>query len=254
MLTLETPMKKLALIAISCLVVAACETSNGDTKPEAQSVDAAAPEVPAKTPTSAPAKDPSRLPAEVDVAPAGKAIATFAGGCFWCMEKPFEVIDGVDAVYSGYTAGPEKNPTYKQVSSGATGHTEAVRVIYDPAKVKYSLLLQVYWRSINPTQVNGQFADHGTQYRTGIYYHDAEQKKLAEISKEEIAKKFDAPIAVEIKEANDFWPAEVYHQDYYLKNSAHYERYRVGSGRAGYLDKTWGDEAYGYSLHKPKKK
>jgi len=230
-----------------------CQSTNdGNGEPEQAAVPTD--EAPLASPT-APAVDKSRLPPEVDVAPAGKAIATFAGGCFWCVEKPFEVIDGVEAVYSGYTAGTELNPTYKLVASGQTSHTEAVRIIYDADKVTYDLLLEVLWRNIDPTQLNGQFVDHGTQYRTGIYYHDDAQKAVAEKSKAALESlgKFDKPIVVEILPASDFWPAEEYHHDFYKKSPEHYHPYRSGSGRDTYLEKIWGPAAGGYSLHQTEK-
>ena len=168
--------------------------------------------------------------------------ATFAGGCFWCMEPPFEKLDGVIDVVAGYTGGHVKDPTYEEVCSGGTGHAEAVQVVYDPSKVTYAELLDVFWRQINPTDPGGQFADRGSQYRTAIFYHDAEQKRLAEASKEALQRsgKFDRPIATEIVEAKEFYKAEEYHQDYHAKSPMHYRQYRTGSGRAGYLQETWG--------------
>lgn len=169
--------------------------------------------------------------------------ATFAGGCFWCMEPPFEKLDGVVSVTAGYTGGTEKHPTYPQVSSGKTGHAEAVEIVYDPSKVTYEKLLEVFWRNIDPTTPNQQFADKGTQYRTAIFYHNEEQKQLAIESKEHLEKsgKFDRPIVTEIVSAATFYPAEEYHQDYYKKNSIHYKLYRIGSGREGYLKHVWGE-------------
>lgn len=169
--------------------------------------------------------------------------AIFAGGCFWCMEGPFEHLDGVLEVVSGYAGGVEKSPSYEEVSSGRTGHTESVKVVFDPARVNYEKLLETFWRQIDPTQVNGQFADKGPQYRTAIFYHSEEQRRLAEASKESLAAsgKFDQPIATEIVPATSFYPAEDYHQDYYKKNPLRYKRYRAGSGREGYLERTWSD-------------
>ena len=160
------------------------------------------------------------------------------------MEGPFEKIDGVRAVLSGYTDGPERGPTYKQVSSGRTGHTEAVIVYYDPATVRYEALLDAYWRSMDPTDAGGQFGDRGSQYRPGIFVHDDAQRQAAQAAKEALAQsgRFDKPIIVPIKDAGDFWVAEDYHQDYYKTNAGHYERYRVGSGRAGFLKRVWGSE------------
>ena len=170
--------------------------------------------------------------------------ATFAGGCFWCMEPPFEKLDGVISVTSGYTGGKETGPSYEEVSSGRTGHVEAVQVMYDPSKISYEYLLDVFWRQIDPTDDGGQFADRGKQYRTGIYVHDREQKKLAEASKRKLEKSgvFKKPIVTQIIWASPFYPAEGYHQDYYKKNPSHYKRYRRGSGREGFLETVWGDK------------
>ena len=168
--------------------------------------------------------------------------ATFAGGCFWCMEPPFDKLEGVTSTTSGYTGGPEENPTYKEVSAGKTGHAEAVQIVYDPKKVSYKKLLEVFWMQINPTTPDRQFVDVGSQYRPGIFYHDDKQRRLAEESKIEIAEsgRFDGPIVTEITKAGVFWPAEDYHQDYYMKSPTRYKFYRFGSGRDRYLDKVWG--------------
>jgi peptide methionine sulfoxide reductase msrA/msrB len=174
---------------------------------------------------------------------AGKlAKATFAGGCFWCMEPPFEKLPGVMSVTSGYTGGPEKGPSYGEVSSGRTGHVEAVQVAYDPNQISYDYLLKVFWRQIDPTDDGGQFADRGKQYRTAIFVGNRSERKLAEASKAELAKSgiFDAPIVTEIRWAQPFYAAEAYHQDYYKKNPSHYKRYRVGSGREAFLKSVWG--------------
>ena len=172
------------------------------------------------------------------------AKATFAGGCFWCIEAPFEKVDGVRSAVSGYTGGEEENPTYKQVSSGSTGHLEAVEVTYDPMKVTYQQLLDVYWRQFDPTDAGGSFYDRGTQYTSAIFYHNQVQKELAEASKKALEEsgKFDKPIVTPIRKAEEFYPAEKYHQDYYKKNSAHYKRYRKGSGRDRFIEKYWGKE------------
>ncbi len=168
--------------------------------------------------------------------------ATFAGGCFWCLQPAFDETSGVISTTVGYTGGAAANPTYEQVCSGTTGHAETIQVIYDPSKVTYEQLVDVFWHHINPTTLNGQFADKGTQYRTAIFYHDREQQQLAEVSKEHLAKsgKFDKPIVTEIVPASTFYPAEEYHQHYYKKNALHYNLYKIGSGREGYLKKTWG--------------
>jgi peptide methionine sulfoxide reductase msrA/msrB len=170
--------------------------------------------------------------------------ATFAGGCFWCMEPPFEKLEGVSAVISGYTGGQKKNPTYEEVSSGGTGHLESVEVLYDPSKITYSELLDVFWKQIDPTDPNGQFVDRGSQYRSAIFYHDDEQKRLAERSKEALDKsgKYDKPIVTEIVRASEFYRAENYHQDFYKKNPVRYKSYRHFSGRDKYIKKIWGDE------------
>ena len=168
-------------------------------------------------------------------------VATLAGGCFWCMEPPFEDLPGVRAVISGYTGGKEKNPSYRQVASGRTGHTEAVQVIYDPGQIHYGQLLQVFWRSMDPTDAGGQFADRGRQYRPEIFYHDESQRKTALESKAALgaSRRFRQPIAVPITRFQSFYPAEEYHQDYYRKDANHYKRYRRGSGREAFLERIW---------------
>ena len=170
------------------------------------------------------------------------SVATVAGGCFWCMEPPFERLDGVVSVVSGYSGGTEVNPTYEQVAGGRTSHTESVEILFDPKVISYDKILEVFWMNIDPTQVDGQFADRGKQYRTAIFYHNEEQKAQAEASKKKLEEsgKFDKPVVTEIKAFTAFYPAENYHQDYYLKNSMHYKMYRKGSGREGYLERTWG--------------
>ena len=175
------------------------------------------------------------------------AKAVFAGGCFWCMEAPFDAIDGVKSTTSGYIGGTTKSPTYEQVSSGRTGHAEAVQVIYDPKKVTYEKLLYVYWRNIDPTTPNRQFCDAGTQYRTGIFYVDEAQKKAALASKAELekSKPFPGAVVTEITAAGEFTPAEDYHQDYYLKNPVRYKFYRTGCGRDDRLKELWGVQAGG---------
>jgi peptide-methionine (S)-S-oxide reductase len=172
------------------------------------------------------------------------ATATFAGGCFWCMEPPFDKLVGVVSTTSGYTGGKEKNPTYEEVSSGATGHAEAVQVVYDSTQISYAQLLQVFWRNIDPLAANRQFCDAGTQYRSAIFYHNEEQRRLAEASKQKIeqVKRFDRPIVTEIVAATDFYKAEEYHQDFYKKNSLHYKTYRAGCGRDRRLNELWGEE------------
>jgi len=170
--------------------------------------------------------------------------ATFAGGCFWCMEAPFEKIRGVKSVISGYSGGDRQDPSYKEVGAGGTGHTEAIQVHYDPARISYEELLQVFWRQINPTDAGGQFYDRGDQYRTEIFFHDAAQKAAAEASKAELVAsgRFDQPIVTPVTPFTAFYPAEDYHQDYYKKSPGPYKRYRTASGRDDYLDKVWGKD------------
>jgi peptide-methionine (S)-S-oxide reductase len=171
---------------------------------------------------------------------AATAKATFAGGCFWCMEPPYDELDGVLSTISGYMGGKTKNPTYEEVSSGRTGHAEVVQITYDPKKIAYSKLLEVFWRNIDPLTSNAQFCDHGSQYRSGIFYHDEEQKRLAQESKTALSKRFKEPIVTEIVPAATFYPAEDYHQDYYVKNPLRYKIYRYGCGRDQRLKEVWG--------------
>jgi peptide methionine sulfoxide reductase msrA/msrB len=171
-------------------------------------------------------------------------IATFAGGCFWCSESDYRKLPGVIKVISGYTGGHKQNPTYEEVSAGSTGHVEAIQVHYDPTQISYEGLLNVFWRHIDPTDPGGQFADRGPQYKTAIFYHDQEQKKMAEISKEALDRsgKFSKPIATEIKPAGTFYAAEEYHQNYSQKNPLRYRNYRWGSGRDQYIINNWGEK------------
>ncbi len=173
----------------------------------------------------------------------GLARAIFAGGCFWCMEHPFDELEGVKSTTSGYIGGHLKNPTYRQVSSGGTGHTEAVLIVYDPKKIGYKDLLKVFWRNVDPLTSNRQFCDSGSQYRTGIFYHNEEQKRLAEDSKKVLEKsgRFSQPIVTEITAATKFYPAEDYHQDYYEKNPVRYAIYRYSCGRDRRLKDLWGE-------------
>ncbi len=168
--------------------------------------------------------------------------ATFAAGCFWCTEEAFEKVPGVTAAVAGYIGGKTKNPTYEQVSSGMTGHTEAVQVTYDPGKVSYEQLLDVFWLNHDPTVTDRQFCDSGSQYRPAIFVYNEEQKKLAEASKAkwEKNKPFKQPILTPIVQAGEFWPAEEYHQDYYKKNPVRYKFYVTGCGRYDRLDQLWG--------------
>jgi peptide-methionine (S)-S-oxide reductase len=178
-------------------------------------------------------------------AAAGMRKATFAGGCFWCMEPPFEKLPGVVSVTSGYTGGPQKNPTYEQVSNHATGHAEAVEIVFDPKVISYQRLLEVFWHNVDPTTADRQFCDWGLQYRTGIFVHDAEQRRLAEESKRAIerTKTFSAPVLTKIEDAGPFWVAEDYHQDFYKKSPVRYYSYRSGCGRDRRLAELWGEKA-----------
>lgn len=170
------------------------------------------------------------------------AKATFAGGCFWCMEEVYEKVEGVVSVISGYMGGQLANPTYEQVSAGGTGHAESVEVIYDPNKVSYQHLLEVFWRNVDPTTPNAQFCDHGSQYRSAIFYHDETQKRLIDESKQavESSKSFPQPIVTEIVQISIFYPAEDYHQDFYKKNPVRYKFYKWNCGRSQRLEQLWG--------------
>jgi peptide-methionine (S)-S-oxide reductase len=185
-----------------------------------------------------------------DKMPAAQAIpddpnlakATFAGGCFWCMEPPFDALPGVVATISGYTGGHTSNPTYFDVAMGFTGHVEAVQVLYDPKRVRYEQLLEVFWRNVDPTTNDGQFCDRGPAYRSSIFYHDAEQLRAAETSKAtlERSKKFPEPVMTRIAMATTFYPAEEYHQDFYIRNPVRYSFYRLRCGRDARLEALWG--------------
>jgi len=172
------------------------------------------------------------------------AIATFAGGCFWCMEPPFDKLDGVISTTSGYTGGHVENPTYSQVSDGGTGHAESVEIRYDPNKVSYEKLLDVFWHNIDPLAKDRQFCDSGTQYRSAVFYHDEDQRALAIASRDRLAKEKGWDIQTEIVPATKFYPAEEYHQDYYLKNPVRYKYYRNGCGRDQRLEQLWGSSGH----------
>ena len=200
----------------------------------------------AKAPVAAkPAAAPKEAakPAPAAVVERGEAI--FAGGCFWCVETAFEGLPGVSAVISGYTGGAKKDPSYEEVSSGGTGHAEAVRVVFDPKQISYAKLLEIFWHNIDPLDARGQFCDKGTQYRSGIFYLDEAQKKAAEASKAAVvaAKHFPSPVVTEITAAGAFYPAEEYHQDFYKKKPERYYSYRTGCGRDRRLQELWGAEA-----------
>lgn len=172
-----------------------------------------------------------------------QAAAVFAGGCFWCMEKPFDKLTGVISTTSGYTGGEISGPSYSEVSNHATRHIEALRVIYDPAVVTYAQLLQVFWHNIDPTQANGQFCDKGDQYRSAVFTNDADEKKLALRSKKEVQARLGEPVVTLVLPDGPFWVAEAYHQDFYTKSPEHYSRYRTGCGRDRRLKELWADDA-----------
>ncbi|NBC23891.1 MAG: peptide-methionine (S)-S-oxide reductase MsrA [Gammaproteobacteria bacterium] len=173
------------------------------------------------------------------------ATAIFAGGCFWCMEPPYDEMDGVKSTISGYIGGHVADPSYQQVTGGDTGHAEAVKIVYDPEVVDYGQLLHVFWRNVDPLTANRQFCDQGSQYRSAIFYVDERQKTLAEQSLAEVAARFDDPVVTEINSAGTFYPAEDYHQNYYEKNPLRYKFYRYGCGRDARLEELWGKEAGG---------
>jgi peptide-methionine (S)-S-oxide reductase len=183
-----------------------------------------------------------------EAVPGKQEVATFAGGCFWCMEAPFDKLPGVISVTVGYTGGKVKNPTYEQVSAGGTGHAESVQIVFDPGKISYGKLLDIFWHNIDPTVKDRQFCDIGSQYRSAIFYHGEEQRKIAEKSKEELekTKPFKGPIVTEITPASEFYPAEEYHQHYYKKNPIRYKYYRYGCGRDQRLEQLWGKAAGGH--------
>ena len=177
--------------------------------------------------------------------PAATAKATFAGGCFWCVEEAFDKVPGVISTVSGYMGGQTKNPTYETISTGRTGHAEVVQVEYDPAKVTYEKLLEAFWRNIDPTQKDAQFCDHGSQYRSAIFYHSDEQRRAVEASRAALAsnKPFKGEIVTQIAKADVFYPAEGYHQDYYQKNPVRYQFYKTGCGREARLKELWGSRS-----------
>ena len=176
----------------------------------------------------------------------GLAVATFAGGCFWCVESDFDAVPGVVETVSGYTGGTTDNPTYKQVSEGGTGHREAAQIRYDPKQVSYERLLHIFWRSVDPTDDGGQFCDRGESYQTAIFVGNEEERRFAEASKEALEQSavLDAPVVTPIEAAREFYPAENYHQDYYTKNPARYRFYRFSCGRDSRVQQLWGDQAH----------
>jgi peptide-methionine (S)-S-oxide reductase len=175
-------------------------------------------------------------------------VSILAGGCFWCMEPPFERVDGVISVVSGYAGGHKKNPSYKDVTQGNTGHYEVVAITYDPDKVSYNTLLDIFWRNVDPFDHTGQFCDKGQQYKSAVFYDNEEEKKIAEKSKFEIESRFSKSIHTVVLPVSEFYQAEEYHQDYYKKNKFRYKFYRGGCGRDNRLEEIWGDEAGGYHI------
>ena len=201
------------------------------------------------------ASKPAATPKTVATTPAPAKVAlqtaTFAGGCFWCVETDFEQRPGIVSVVSGFTGGQKLNPTYEEVSAGGTGHAESVEITFDPSKITYAKLLDIFWHSIDPTQANGQFCDHGNQYRSAIFYHDETQHRLADQSKRDIeaSKILKKPIVTQIVAATKFYPAEEYHQDFWKKDPVRYTSYREGCGRDKRLVEVWGKLAEKPSVH-----
>lgn len=244
------------IIIVVLLFTAGC-TSQKSAETGSASAESATTSQPTETVESAPTStktvdksfdepefgEPVRTGSDDYAAQMGLKKALFAGGCFWCMEPPFDKLDGVKATVSGYAGGTETKPEYKEVARGKTSHTEAVLVIYDPNSITYGQLLDAFWKSHDPTDADGQFVDRGSQYRPAVFYYDDAQRQAAQESAKKLAasEKFDEPIATEISAATDFWPAEEYHQDFYKKDPSHYKRYLRGSGRTQFLDRIWGD-------------
>ena len=223
-------LKRFLAIAILCCSLASCGWPTSALSSDLDATDV--------NPVASKTKD-----SDATVAPANQATAIFAGGCFWCMEGPFDKIDGVISTTSGYTGGTDPNPTYGHVSAGITGHAEAVQVVYDASRVDYATLLKTFWVNIDPLDSKGQFCDKGSQYRSGIFYGSEAEKELAEASKAEAAERLGKTIVTEVTAASDFYPAEDYHQDYYINNPVRYKIYRTGCGRDRRLTQLWGDDA-----------
>ncbi|MGD8868230.1 MAG: peptide-methionine (S)-S-oxide reductase MsrA [Gemmatimonadales bacterium] len=223
---LLTGLGLLAVVALGAFAYGRFATSTRSLPSETMAADRA---TPAHEPASGHAADLAK--------------ATFAGGCFWCMEPPFDELEGVLSTTSGYAGGHVEDPTYEQVSSGTTGHRETVQIEYDPRRIDYAELLEVFWRNVDPTDADGQFCDRGYQYTTAIFYHSDEQRRLAEASKRELEEsgRLTEPIATDIRPASAFYPAEEYHQDYYEKHPLRYKFYRTTCGRDRVLDRLWGE-------------
>ena len=230
--------KTLLAVALFTLPALACSGPSTPSTSGSSSEESSAVETP---PSAPPAHDDPSAVFEGE--PSGQSVAYFAGGCFWCMERPFEVLDGVSEVVSGYIDGDVANPSYRQVSSGRTGHTEAIRVVYDPAQITYAALLEVFWRNIDPTDAGGQFCDRGTQYRTGVYVSSPEERAAAESSRDTAQAQLGESIVTEIDDASTFYDAEAYHQDFYRTHPERYTSYRSGCGRDRRLRQLWGDAA-----------
>ena len=232
----KTMIQRFLLLALLGLPTLAC---SGPSTPAASSTSTPS-SVDETPPPSAPRAhdDPSTV-----FDGAGQSVAYFAGGCFWCMERPFENLDGVSEVVSGYIDGEVANPSYRQVSSGSTGHTEAIRVVYDPAQITYAALLEVFWHNIDPTDEGGQFCDRGSQYRTGVYVSSPEERAAAESSRDRAQAQLGESIVTEIDDASTFYDAEAYHQDFYRTHPERYTSYRTGCGRDRRLGQLWGDAA-----------
>jgi len=231
---------------VAALLVAACGSEASPAGEAAtQSQDPAAETEPMTAEGMTAAGPGEAAPDEASLAGDMREVAIFAGGCFWCMEGPFDELPGVVETTSGYTGGEEVDPTYEEVSSGATGHAEAVRVIYDPERIGYEELLDVYWVNTDPTTADRQFCDRGNQYRPAIFHVNPEQQRLAEASKREIeaSGRLPGPVVTEIVRAGRFYPAEEYHQDFYRKNPIRYRTYRLGCGRDARLRELWGEDA-----------
>jgi len=199
--------------------------------------------------SAAPESEPAQMLAPAEGIPAAardgeKGVAVFAGGCFWCVESAFDDLEGVHSAVSGYTGGKEENPGYYEVAGGKTGHAEAVRVVFDPTKVSYAKLLQVFWHNVDPFQANGQFCDHGGQYRSEVFVAGAEQRSLAEKTRDEVASRFGRKVITQVTEGSVFWTAEEYHQDFHRKNPVRYLSYRSGCGRDRRLRALWGTKGH----------
>lgn len=224
-----------SLLVVAVLPVAACGSNGGS---DANGTV----EAPALAPEALRAEQEARTEAEANPRNLPGDTAIFAGGCFWCMEAPFDRLDGVVSTSSGFTGGQVENPSYEEVTRGGTGHTEAVRIIFDPEVVSYDELLQVFWRNVDPLDNEGQFCDRGAHYRPGIFYRHADQQARALASRRELEEsgRFERPVVVEVTQASGFWEAEEYHQGYYLKNPDDYRSYREGCGRDRRLAELWG--------------